>query len=245
MFATTVLLLLATNGIVTPSLLNSTIFAIEFCPRNIYIFSSYLHISRAECIIRCLNFDRCFGVMMKEPPKGSAPKGIVASCQLMPNLANQTTCSYVKGLSNYYHMPVDLCDHFRFTKYKTKCYKKWGNSVAAEVDSACRQKFKGSRGALPRNQEEMDDIFAFLKLANHTTHQIMFDYKEANKIIRIRNGPVVNFTKDLWYKRQPEINRPDQPDSADEECVALHYFKLHDFPCTRPDGFICEMDIKN
>ena len=236
----TILLVLMNLGVITMALFQSVIYSVEYCCNSTSVYETYTNISRIECVLTCLNYNGCFGVVMKDWPKSP---GVVESCQLMPNNATDVKrCPYSPELLNYYHIPVDACEHLGFTKYGSKCYKyETGPVIAAKVDAECQKKYSDARAVLPRNQNELDVVFKVLKLWNYNyedgSHIVVFDYIENGGIIRIKDGSTVTFARNMWHRGEPDI--------AEEYCVMLWNFEFRDVYCTRGFGYICVMDNKN
>ena len=148
--------------VITTTSSHSAVYRVEYCRNNVSAYETYTNISRAECALRCLNYTGCFGVSMTDLTESS---GIVATCQLEPfrSVNFGQLCQYNAGSLNYYR--TDECARCGFTKYGSKCYKSVTTvtDIPSKIDAECRRKYNGSRAVLPRSQEDLDEMFGFLK----------------------------------------------------------------------------------
>ena len=212
-----------------------TLYGVDYCSNDSYVYQTYANIPRAECVLTCLNYDGCFGVVMTDLPKSP---DIVTSCQLKRRGNDWTQrCPYSVGTPNYYH--TQACPP-PFTPYGSKCYKsETSPAIAAQIDAECRKKYVGARAVLPRNQEELDEVIGFLRFMNYNTRYVFFDYKEVDGDIYIRDGPRVNFTRSMWHM--------GEPNGVDEKCVCLfaNTMEFVDIICTAKGEYVCVMDSGN
>ena len=212
------------------------VYSVKYCIDGDNTLATFNLSSRAECAIKCLNYGDCFG-FVSSPSSSVGDHGRIESCQLKAKKIKKERCPYRNGQANFYHQPVDACDLFGFIKFEAKCYR-YSRDVTAvpeKIDSECK-KFDGARAVLPGNQNELDTIVHFLK-SNYpyVPPTVWFDYTEESGIIRIRDGPQVTFSKDVW--------KVGEPNNAGEKCVLLTTdYKFQDYPCNSAYNYICVMD---